>query len=140
MKIIFAADGSEYTKKALAFLVTHENLAGAEDELLVLNVQPRVLLGMRPIVSPDLVNDFYRDEANKVLDPIKKFLDRHPIRYRCELVVGSAAAEIVAASRSARAQLIVMGTHGHSPIGQMLMGSVAQRVVAECDVPVLLVK
>ena len=33
-----------------------------------------------------------------------------------------------------------MGTHGHSPIGQMLMGSVAQRVVAECDVPVLLVK
>lgn len=77
MKVIFAADGSEYTKKALAFLVTHENLAGAEDELLVLNVQPRVLLGMRPIVSPDLVNDFYRDEANKVLDPIKKFLDRH---------------------------------------------------------------
>lgn len=140
MKIIFAADGSEYTKKALAFLVTHENLAGTEDELLVLNVQPRVLLGMRPIVSPDLVNDFYRDEANKVLDPIKKFLDRHPLRYRCEWVVGSPAAEIVAASKTAKAQLIVMGTHGHSPIGQMLMGSVAQRVVAECDVPVLLVK
>ena len=101
MKIIFAADGSEYTKKALAFLVTHENLAGVEDELLVLNVQPRVLLGIWPIVSPDLVNDFYRDEANRVLDPIKKFLDRHPLRYRCEWVVGSPAAEIVAASKSA---------------------------------------
>jgi nucleotide-binding universal stress UspA family protein len=140
MKIIFAADGSECTKKALAFLVTHENLAGAEDEVLVLNVQPRVLLGMRPIVSPDLVNEHYRDEANRVLDPIKTFLDRHPIRYRCEWVVGSAATEIVAASKHAKVQLIVMGTHGHSPIGRMLMGSVAQRVVAECDVPVLLVK
>lgn len=27
MKIIFAADGSKYTKKALGFLVTHESLA-----------------------------------------------------------------------------------------------------------------
>ena len=140
MKIIFAADGSECTKKALAFLVTHENLAGAQDEVLVLNVQARVLLGMRPIVSPDVVSEHYRDEANRVLDPIKTFLDRHPIRYRCEWVVGSAATEIVEASKRAKAQLIVMGTHGHSQIGRMLMGSVAQRVVAECDVPVLLVK
>lgn len=140
MKIIFAADGSGCTKKALAFLVTHENLAGTEDELLVLNVQARVLLGMLPTVSPDLVNEYYRDEANRVLDPIKTFLDRHPIRYRCEWVVGSAAAEIIVASKRAKAQLIVMGTHGHSPIGRMLLGSVAQRVIAECDVPVLLVK
>ena len=40
MKIVFAADGSASTKKALAFLVTHESLAGADDELFVLNVQP----------------------------------------------------------------------------------------------------
>ena len=39
MKILFAADGSKYTKKAIAFLVTHESLAGLEDELVVLNVQ-----------------------------------------------------------------------------------------------------
>ena len=140
MKIIFAADGSGCTKKALAFLVTHENLAGTDDELLVLNVQARVLLGMLPTVSPDMVSEYYRDEANRVLDPIKAFLDRHPIRYRCEWVVGSAAEEIIEAGKRAKAQLIVMGTHGHSPIGRMLLGSVAQRVIAECDVPVLLVK
>ena len=39
MKIVFAADGSSYTKKALAFLVTHESMAGPEDEIFVLNVQ-----------------------------------------------------------------------------------------------------
>lgn len=140
MKIIFAADGSKYTKKALAFIVAHENLVGAQDDLLVLNVQPRVLLGMQPIVSPDLVKAYYRDEANSVLDPIKKFLDRHPIRYRCEWVVGSAANKIIEASKRTKAQLIVMGTHGRSPIGQLLMGSVAQRVIAASDMPVLLVK
>ena len=140
MKIVFAADGSACTKKALAFLVTHERLAGAEDEVLVLNVQaplpPSVALTMRS----DAANDSHRDQANKVLDPIKVFLDRHPIRYRCEWVVGSPAAEIVEATRRENAHMIVMGTHGHGLLGRVLMGSVAQRVVADCDVPVLLVK
>jgi len=36
--------------------------------------------------------------------------------------------------------MIVMGTHGHGLLGRALMGSVAQKVVAETDVPVLLVK
>ena len=39
-----------------------------------------------------------------------------------------------------KAHMIVMGTHGHGLLGRALMGSVAQRVVADCDVPVLLVE
>ena len=31
MRIVLAADGSPYTKKALAFLMTHESLAGPDD-------------------------------------------------------------------------------------------------------------
>ena len=63
-----------------------------------------------------------------------------PIRYRCEWVVGSPAAEIVEATRREQAHMIVMGTHGHGLLGRIVMGSVAQRVVADCVVPVLLVK
>lgn len=140
MKIVFAADGSECTKKALAFLVTHESLAGADDELLVLNVQPPVPARFGPLVGTDTVKNYHRDEANKVLDPIKQFLDRHPLRYRCEWVVGTPATEIVAAAQRERVHLIVMGTHGYGLVGRVLMGSVAQRVIADCDVPVLLVK
>ncbi len=140
MKILFAADGSECTKKALAFLVTHESLAGTEDELLVLNVQPPLPPRVAPMVGSDVATDYHRDMANQVLDPIKQFLDRHPIRYRCEWKVGSPATEIIAAARREKAHLIVMGTHGHGLLGRVLLGSVAQRVVADCDVPVLLVK
>ena len=140
MKIVFAADGSACTKKALAFLVTHENLAGADDEIFVLNVQPPLPPSVALMTRSEAANDSHRDEANKVLDPIKLFLDRHPIRYRCEWVVGSPAAEIVEATRREQAHMIVMGTHGHGLLGRIVMGSVAQRVVADCDVPVLLVK
>ena len=140
MKIVLAADGSACTKKALAFLVTHESLAGADDELLVLNVQPPLPPSVALMVRSDVADSPHRDEADKVLDPIKLFLDRHPIRYRCEWVVGSPAAEIVETIRREKAHLIVMGTHGHGLLGRALMGSVAQGVLADCDVPVLLVK
>ena len=140
MKIVFAADGSACTKKALAFLVTHQNLAGADDELFVLNVRPPLPPSVALMVRSEAANDSHRDEANKVLDPIKLFLDRHPIRYRCDWVVGSPAAEIVDAALREKAHMIVMGTHGHGLLGRIVMGSVAQRVVADCDVPVLLVK
>lgn len=132
MRIVFAADGSESIKKALAFLVTHENLAAAEDELLVLNVQAPMPPRVSPLVGSKVVKDYQRDEANRVLDPIRQFLDRHPIAYRCEWVVGSPAAEIVKATKREKSHLIVMGTHGHGLVGRVLMGSVAQRVVAEC--------
>ena len=42
MNILLAVDGSKFTKKALAFLVTHETLCGPSDELQVLHVQPPV--------------------------------------------------------------------------------------------------
>jgi nucleotide-binding universal stress UspA family protein len=35
---------------------------------------------------------------------------------------------------------VVMGTHGHTALGNAVLGSVAQGVLARCKVPVLLVR
>jgi nucleotide-binding universal stress UspA family protein len=70
----------------------------------------------------------------------RQFLDRHPVTYHADWLVGHPAEEIVKAAKRDKAHLIVMGTHGHGALGRMLMGSVAQRVVSDSDVPVLLVK
>lgn len=140
MKILLAADGSKYTKKALAFLVTHESLCGPDDELFVLNVQPPVPVRVKTMLGAEAVNDYYRAEARDVLDPIERFLKRHDLQFRTATVVGSPTKELLAAAIRQKAQLIVMGTHGRGLVGRALMGSVAQRVVADCEVPVLLVK
>lgn len=140
MKILFAADGSKFTKKALAFLATHENLAGPEDEVVVLHVQPPVPPRVKTMVGAGIVNDYYKDESAKVLDPITRFLKRHPAPYRTKWVVGAPSDEILKAATREKAHMIVMGTHGHGLISRALMGSVAQKVVADADIPVLLVK
>ena len=140
MRILFAADGSKFTKKALAFLATHESLAGPEDEVVVLHVQPQLPPRVRTMVGAAIANDYHRDEAEKVLGPIRKFLDRKGIPYRAEWKVGEPAGQIVDGTKRHDAHMVVMGTHGYGALGRAVMGSVAQRVLSQSTVPVLLVK
>ena len=140
MKVLLAADGSKYTKKALAFLVNHESLINSNDELFVLNVQLPVPGRVKTMLGSAEVAAYHREEGDKVLTPIKKFLGKHALTYRCESVVGHPVEEILKAAAKDKAHLVVMGTRGHGLIGRALMGSIAQRVVAECELPVLLVK
>ncbi len=140
MKILLAADGSKFTKKALAFLVTHETLLAEGNEVHVLYVHPSFPPRVKSFVSREVLTDYQSDEAEKVLAPIRKFLQRHPVKFQVSWVVGVAADEIVKTADREKVHLIMMGTHGHGLLSRVLLGSVAQRVVASCDVPILLVK
>lgn len=140
MKVLFATDGSITAKKALAFLVTHEGVLGPDGELFVLNVQTPISSRVKHMLGSAEVKAYQLSEAEKVLAPVKKFLDRHPIKYRCAWVVGSSAEEIIRTSKKQHSHMIIMGTHGYGLLTRALMGSVAQRVIADCDIPVLLVK
>lgn len=140
MKILLAADGSRYTKKALAFLVNHEELAADGGEVVVLNVQMPMPPRVKGMLGATAVAGYHRDEAAKVLSPIDRFLKRHGFSYSIRSVVGSPGQEIVRAAKREKVHLVVMGTHGHGVLGRALLGSVAQTVVTDCEAPVLLVK
>jgi nucleotide-binding universal stress UspA family protein len=140
MKILFAADGSKFTKKALGFLMAHESLTADGGELVVLNVQAPLPPRVKTMVGAAAVADYQREEARKVLDPIDRFLARHKVPSRSRWLVGHAADEIVRAAGQSKAAMIVMGTHGHGLFGRVLMGSVAQKVLVGAKIPVLLVK
>lgn len=140
MNVLFPADGSAHTQKALSFLVTHPELLGSDGRLTVLHVQAPMLPRVAAMMSSAAVHDYQQEEAGKVLAPIEEFLKRHECRFSTKWVVGSPAAEIVQAAHEEGDQLILMGTHGHGLVGRLLMGSVAQNVVSLSQIPVLLIK
>jgi nucleotide-binding universal stress UspA family protein len=62
------------------------------------------------------------------------------IQVEHHLVVGHVASEILRVAGETQTGLIVMGTHGRSGLGRLLMGSVAEGVVRQASCPVLTVK
>ena len=54
--------------------------------------------------------------------------------------IGSPFFEIVRYAQEQHIDLIVLGTHGRGPIGHMLLGSVAEKVVRKAPCPVLTVR
>ena len=58
--------------------------------------------------------------------------------YRVEK--GDAAPRIVGVAEETRCDLIVMGTHGRTGLGRVLMGSVAEQVLRTAPCPVVTVK
>ena len=53
---------------------------------------------------------------------------------------GSPSMEIAGYAQSEKIDLIIMGTHGRSPMAHLLMGSVAEKVVRKAPCPVLIVR
>lgn len=56
------------------------------------------------------------------------------------LLSGSPAREIADHAKRHKADLIVIGTHGHGAVARFFLGSVADRVVHESDCPVIVTK
>ena len=79
MKILLSVDGSEYTKKMLAYLVTHPEMFHTSNDFTVLTVQPPVPNRARAAVGKEVVDNYYTSESEKVISPVQKFLMRHGI-------------------------------------------------------------
>ena len=53
---------------------------------------------------------------------------------------GAIADQVVRFAKRARADVIVMGTHGHGILARALLGSVAERVISKASIPVMTIK
>jgi nucleotide-binding universal stress UspA family protein len=91
-------------------------------------------------LGKEVVEGYYAEESGKVISAADKFLLRHGIGSKGLAKVGPAASTIAKVASQGRYDLLVMGSHGHGALATLVMGSVATQVVAQCKVPVLLVR
>lgn len=140
MNILLAVDGSPYTKKMLAYLTTHDLFASDKNSYTVFTVQAALPPRARAAVGKEIVKKYYSEEAEKVLAPVSKFLLRHRIDAKSSWEVGHAGESIAQFADSGDFDLVIMGSHGHGTLVNLVMGSVATQVLAHCKVPVMLVR
>lgn len=140
MKILLAVDGSPFTKRMLAYVAAHDEWLGAKHEYTVLHVAPKMHPRAAAVTPREVVQRYYQDEGERVLKPIRVFFKKQGLAAEFVSRPGEPAPTISQQAQAGHYGLLVMGSHGHGSVGNLVMGSVATKVLAACKVPVLLVR
>jgi nucleotide-binding universal stress UspA family protein len=140
-RIVMATDFSEASADALETAVAFARDCHAVLDLVhvtteaVYPVPPPMDMLRTPIDLPSVVA-----EASSRLQIEEDRVRALGIACESNVLVGRADAEIVEHADKTGADLIVMGTHGRTGLGRVLLGSVAQKVVQHARCPVLTVR
>jgi nucleotide-binding universal stress UspA family protein len=140
MRILVPVDGSSFSKAAVAFVASRETLIQSQPEVELLNVQYPVSSRVVRAAGRHVVDDFQTSEASKVLKPGVATLKRAGITAHTQYFVGSPGTAVGKAAAAHGADLIVMGSHGHTGFKSVLFGSVTNAVLASCTTPVLVLR
>jgi len=140
MKILLAVDGSDYTRKMLDYVCSHRTLFDASHEYVLFYAQSPLPPHARQHLAHSLVQDYYHDEAEKVLEPALAQLASGGLKATKQWKTGMAGETIAAVAEEGKYDMVIMGTHGHGSLARLVMGSVTTQVLAHCGVPVLLIR
>lgn len=96
--------------------------------------------GARTFESRGQAIEYARERGAAYLRRISDELTKAGLSVRTEVEFGKPVEEILAKAREIDADIIMMATHGHTGLSQVVFGSVASRVVGSGIKPVLLVR
>jgi nucleotide-binding universal stress UspA family protein len=97
-------------------------------------------MGVMPVELLDEVFDEETNEAKTYLNGVAERLKGGNLRVTWEVVEGEVGRAILDTAHRHQCDLICMATHGRTGIGRLVMGSIAERIVRESHLPVLLIR
>ena len=149
-KILVPLDGSELSEGTLSDVITIAK--GCEvPEVVLLTVTEALDKSIMEVIDAKVSMDLdqayeiatekdqaYLDEIVNYLKKIAKILKQNGITTIIEILSGKPAEEILKYSKDNEVDLIVMSTHGRSGFSRVVFGSVADKVLRQSEVPLLL--
>jgi nucleotide-binding universal stress UspA family protein len=135
--IVVGADGSPTSDIAVAEAV--ELASKHRAKLRVVHVTPEVKESV-DFYSIQEVKEALHDEGREILGKACSLADTKGVEVVGHIVAGEPEDKLVSFADEYDADLIVMGSHGHSGIVKLLMGSVTEKVVSHAHCSVLVVR
>jgi nucleotide-binding universal stress UspA family protein len=140
--LLVPLDGSTIAEEALPAAASIAHRTGTKLHLATV-IQPvpaLVATGEEPTVGPEIEQELL-DQAGEYLRSTAEALGTtHGLEVSYAVLDGSPAQALADHARAKRVGLIVMTTHGHTGLGRLWLGSVADRLLRWVKVPVLLLR
>ena len=139
MRIVVPTDGSAASTIALGDLLSRLAWFAQAPTLALIHVHEKIPYARAVArAGKDVAQRYYDEESDAALAPGIALLEAAGVTFEHVWRVGDPAREIVAFAAEWKADCIAIGRHGHSAFEKLLLGSVAQKVVAASTLPVLL--
>jgi nucleotide-binding universal stress UspA family protein len=135
-KILVAIDGSHCSDRALEEAIGIAGACSAELEIVHVIDSGYELAEVRA----GLVKRGQELLAAAQAKAEARNLRCHVVMFDDIVALGDIANQIQQVVEDGHAQLVVIGTHGRRGVTRLLMGSVAEALVRQCKVPVMLVR
>ncbi|WP_333845462.1 universal stress protein [Limnohabitans sp.] len=140
MKILVAVDGSKSSLNAVKCAVKLASNFRTQDRITLINVHDdQGLRHAQQFVGKEGIADYLRELSEKELKSALAVLVKAGVKHDSIIHTGHVA-QVISDVANKKFDMVVMGTKGRSGLIDMLVGSVAQRVLSTCKKPVLLVK
>lgn len=142
LKLLVPVDGSESSGRAVDHLIKHLGWFKGGVEIHLLNVQQPIPYGDRvsSVIGHDKLDQYHQEEGMAALKNAMHKLDLAKVKYHHHIGVGGEAEVICQYVKEKGCDQIFMGTRGLGSVSNLVLGSVATKVIHLSPVPVLLVK
>jgi nucleotide-binding universal stress UspA family protein len=140
MKILVAADGSRFTRQAVKYMLDHLDMFGAAPDIHLLHVRAPLPGRAAAALGRNVVRDYYDAETDKALGAARRTLEKAGVRFKELHAVGDPGEVIAAQASRGKYSLVIMGSHGHGTLANLMLGSAAAKVLANCKVPTLIIR
>jgi nucleotide-binding universal stress UspA family protein len=140
MKILLAVDGSPISTRAAGFAAKLASQCAQPPELILFHADPPLLQAVAVKLGLEAVKRYHEGNGDYATKAARARLKRARTAFTMKLVVGDPAPSIVKTARAERCDMIIMGSKGHSALQNLFLGSVTAKVIAECDIPVVVAR
>lgn len=141
-RMLLAVDGSKHALNAARKLVQTASWFTEPPDVLLLTVHlpvPKVH-GLARVVGKRALDRYYREEGQAVLSECRKLIEAAGLPVTAEIAVGQIAESIVAEASARQCDMVFIGTRGLNAMSNVLLGSIATKVLHLSAIPVVLVR
>ena len=140
-KLLVPIDRSDNAMRALRYAI-HLAEENGQIELHIVHAdeQPIVYGEIALHMTEEKARELLRKHGEDTLKPAVEMAKSAGVRYKGEILIGDIAKSLVKYAEDIDCDGIVMGTRGMSAIGNLVMGSIATKVIHLTNLPVTLVK
>ncbi len=138
-KILIATDGSEYTKNAVDYGIDLAKNTGAELHAIYV-VDTAAFASIPMDAAWESMYELLRQEGDEATKYVADKAEALGLEVDRNTIEGHPADEIIKYAENNSMSIIVMGTLGKSGLDRFLLGSVAEKVVRNSKIPVLVVR